>query len=506
MKNKRSKWCYASGCTGRDMTYTLVAMFFISYIQFTHLVNAAQFAVLTGIIVACRVWDAINDPMMGTLISNTKTKFGKYRPWILIGSITNAIILVLMFTVRVDVGSDPNMVLGWWNVAILGLLYLLWGMTFTMNDVSYWSLLPVLAEGKGERDKLTTMVAVFASIGSFIAGGVIPLLTPGNMIIAYRWIAVGFACFFVLSQVMVFCLTHDNANDTFIMSREEMEAQEKEESVSLKDMFKILFRNKQLLVMAVVVLFYTLSSALLTAFGQNFFYFKFGYNGDLVFIFTVIYAVGTLIAQGIYPLLASKLKRMSIVTVSTILTVAGFVLFALFANLPINKTAMFVLLGVASFVIFAAQGTFYMAMLVMLTNTIEYDEWQTGKRNDAITFSVRPFMVKLSGALEIATVSTVLLACGLYQITESVGKIEADISQGLIENAEGVEQIGGLLSQAGDGQLLGLTLCMTIIPIVLMLVCYFLLKKKYIIDEDMYAKMVKEINERKQNNETVKAN
>ena len=182
MKNKRSKWCYASGCTGRDLCYTLVALFFISYIQFTHLVNATQFAVLTAIIVLCRVWDAVNDPMMGTIISNTKTKFGKYRPWVLIGALVNAVVLILMFTVRVDVGTDPNMTLGWWNVAILGILYLLWGMTFTMNDVAYWSLLPVLAEDKKDRDNLTTMVAVFASIGAFIAGGVIPLFTPGNMV------------------------------------------------------------------------------------------------------------------------------------------------------------------------------------------------------------------------------------------------------------------------------------------------------------------------------------
>ena len=299
---------------------------------------------------------------------------------------------------------------------------------------------------------------------------------------------------------MVFFLTHDNKNDTLTISREEMLEQSKEKPVTLKDMFKILFRNKQLLVMAIVVLFYTLSSALLTAFGQNFFYFKFGYNGDLVFIFTVIYAVGTLISQGIFPLLASRMKRMTIVTFSTIVTISGFILFGIFANIPLNPTAMFVLLGISAFIVFAGQGTFYMTMLIMLTNTIEYDEWKTGDRNDAIIFSVRPFMVKLSGAFEILTVSTVLLACGLYQITEDVGAIEAEISQGTIESAAGVEQIGVLLKQAGDGQLVGLTLCMTIIPIILMLICFILLKKKYIIDEEMYDKMVKEIKERKLEN------
>ena len=180
MNNKRSKWCYASGCTGRDLCYTLVSLFLLTYIQYTNLVNTAQFLVLSVIIVLCRVWDAVNDPMMGTIISNTRTRFGKYRPWVLIGCITNLIFFIGMFTIRVDVGSNIN-TLGWYNVAILGVCYLLWGMSFTMNDVSYWSLLPILSEGKKERDQLTTMVAIFASVGQFVAGGVVPMLTTqGN--------------------------------------------------------------------------------------------------------------------------------------------------------------------------------------------------------------------------------------------------------------------------------------------------------------------------------------
>ena len=99
MITKRSKWSYAIGCTGRDMCYTLVSMFLLIYIQYTNLVNEQQFLVLSAIIVLCRVWDAINDPMMGTIISNTKTRFGKYRPWVLIGAITNAIFLVLSVVV-----------------------------------------------------------------------------------------------------------------------------------------------------------------------------------------------------------------------------------------------------------------------------------------------------------------------------------------------------------------------------------------------------------------------
>lgn len=497
MNKKRSKWCYASGCTGRDLCYTLVSLFLLTYIQYTNLVNTTQFIVLSIIIVLCRVWDAINDPMMGTIISNTRTKFGKYRPWILVGCILNAIFLVCMFTIRIDV-KDNIEVLGWWNVGILGVLYLLWGMSYTMNDVSYWSLLPVLSEDKLDRDRLTSMVAIFASVGQFVAGGLVPMLTPGNMVVAYRWIVIIFAIIFLICQLMVFFFTHDNKDDKFIISKEEMNKDEKEKNITIKDMFKILIRNKQLLIMALVVLLYTTASSFLTAFGQNFFYFKFGYEGNLMFIFTIIFAVGTLLSQFFFPLLANKFKRMQIVKVSISATVIGYLGFLITSNLSIDNTLCYLILCVFGIVVFAGQGFFYMTMLIMLTNTIEYDEWKNNERNDAITFSVRPFMVKLSGAIQYLIVSLVLVACGLSSISNKIGEVEDSISKGEIVKEAGIAQISSFLNEVNDSQIFGLTFAMTFIPAVLLIICYVVLKKKYIISEELYDKMTKEIKERKE--------
>ena len=362
--------------------------------------------------------------MMGTIISNTKTRFGKYRPWVLIGAVTNAIFLVLMFTLRADI-ANPNA--GWINVGIVGGLYFLWGMTFTMNDVSYWSLLPRLSESKEDRDKLTTMVAIFASVGAFTAGGLVPMMTTGNEVNGYRMFAIVFASIFLACQLLVFFFTHDNKQNKFMLSKDEFDVEPKENNITLKDMFKILIRNKQLLVMAVIVLFYTTASGFLTAFGQNFFYFKFGYDGNLVFIFTVIYAVGTIASQFIFPLLTKKFNRSQIVKVSLFIAMIGYALFFIISNIPMNKDLCFTLLCIFGILVFGGQGTFYMAMLIMLTNTIEYDEWKNYERNDAVTFSVRPFMVKLSGAIQYGIVSLALVACGLYSITEQIADIKLDV-------------------------------------------------------------------------------
>lgn len=487
--SRKNKWCYSTGCIGRDMTYTLVSMFLLTYVQYTTNLTDFQFSILVAGMVLCRVWDAINDPMMGTIITNTKSKFGKYRPWILIGAITNAIFLVLLFIVRP--GSDIESAKNWWYVGIFILLYLFWGMTFTMNDVSFWSLLPALAKEKKERDNLTTMLAVFASVGAFAAGGLVPILTTGNAIAAYRVIAIVFAIIFVLCQVMVFfCVKEEEPKET-------------QEKINLKKMFKLIFSNKQLVWMALVVLSYSLGSALLNALGQNFFYVEFGYSGNKMFLFTVIYAVGTLISQGAYGFLAAKFKRSMLTKLSMIILILGYALFFAVAVLPFGQdlsTFKFVLLCITGILVFAGQGIFYMAMLVMLANTIEYDEWKTGVRNESIIFSVRPFMVKLAGAIQQLIVLGVLLLTGVKAVSDKIAKLEMQkVTNQLTEEAVKIEA-SNLLSGVDYWQKFGLAASMTLIPIALFVVCYIVVKKKYIIDEELYETMIKEIAERKTNN------
>ena len=525
--NKRNKWSLSVGCVGRDLCYTLVSLFLLTYLQFTGLFNTSQFLVLSVIIVICRVWDAINDPMMGTIITNTNTRFGKYRPWVLIGALLNAVTLVLMFTVRLESG--------WGNVAFIGVMYLLWGMTFTMNDISYWDLLPALTSDKKERDNLTTMVAVFASIGAFASGGLVPILTPGNMVVAYRWIAIICAIVFLACQCLVFFGVHDNPQDKFMLDKEEVMGEQTDEKVTLKGMVKILFSNKQLLVMAVVVFLYSLGSAILNAFGQNFFYFKFGYlvsedgglsGGTMMTIFTVIYALGTIISQAVYPGLAGKFKRDVLVKYSMILIVAGYTIFFFIANL-LSGMLCFIILCLLGIFIFAGQGVFYLTMLVMLTNTIEYGEWQTGKNNAPIIFTIRPFMVKLSGAVQYGVVALTLIICGLYTITNQVGDVEVaigmfnegetminclayleelghDMSKVLPYLANATSDVAGLKEYASSlfvtssGAIWGLTATMCVLPIIMFVVAWYVIKKKYIIDEEMYEKILLEIKERKE--------
>ncbi len=476
---KKSKICYSTGCIGRDMNYTMVSLFIMTYLLYGVGLEGKQLLVATIIMFATRIWDAVNDPMMSTIITNSHFKKGKYRPWVLIGGLTNVLALILMFSTKLT---------GWSYVIFFGFIYLVWESTFTMNDVGYWSMLPALAKEKKSRDQLTTLVALCASIGAFLAGGLIPVLTTGNVINMYRAISIVIAIVFALCQVMVyFCVKEP------VETKEDLN----EEKTTLKDMVKIIFSDKQVLWMSVVVLLYSLGSALLNAFGINYFYFEFGYEPMKVTIFTAIYAAGTLISQMIYPMLAKKFTRSSMVKVSLITSIVGYVLFFILGGSIIQDNSVkFAILCAIGVAIFAGQGIFYLNMLIMLANTIEYNQYNTNQRNESIIFATRPFMVKFASAIQAALLSLVLLVTNLDSVTKKINNLEVDRNKGLITDTELFNQAKLIVSNISDSSKLWYRLSMTLLPILLFAGCYYISQKKYIIDEKLYDKIIRELEER----------
>ena len=139
------KLAYGLGAVGKDMVYMLSA----SYISIYFLDVMGISAVAIGILLmAARVFDAFNDPIMGVLVAKTKTRFGKFRPWLFIGTVTNAVVLYLMFSI-------PPSLDGAGLVAYASVTYILWGVTYTMMDIPYWSMVPAFTESGKEREGLS---------------------------------------------------------------------------------------------------------------------------------------------------------------------------------------------------------------------------------------------------------------------------------------------------------------------------------------------------------------
>lgn len=169
--SNRNLFMYAFGTLGRDFLYNLFNGYLLSFCVFTKSLNTAQFSAITIIIVLARIFDAFNDPIMGGIVENTRTKWGKYKPWQLIGCLTTGVVILVLFNVPAQ---------GWAFIGLLAAMYFLFSITFTMNDISYWGMMPTLTSNAHDRDKLMTVTQISVSIGGGLAGLIIPTFAMGD--------------------------------------------------------------------------------------------------------------------------------------------------------------------------------------------------------------------------------------------------------------------------------------------------------------------------------------
>ncbi|MCP4754380.1 MAG: MFS transporter [Proteobacteria bacterium] len=466
-----SKWVFSSSGAGRDAAYNLISLFLLVYIQFTVTLSVAQFSAVTAIIVLCRVWDAVNDPMMGTIIENTRSRFGKFKPWIIVGAVSNTFVTVTIFWFRPE---------GWSFVVFFGVAYLLWGITWTINDIAWWSMIPSLSSDAKIRDQLMTLVAFFGNAGAFVVGGLVPVVTTGNAVESYRMIALICGLVFLVSQLAVLLYVSEN-RDT-----------EKKEKLRFLDMFRIVSRNRQLLWSVASVFLLYLLGAIINSLGMNFFYFEFGYQGTSMSIFIVFYAVGSLVGTGIYPFLTKKYSRAQLLRVSVCFMTVGYLIMFATGYLPFIPHSIWSFC-VAGLIIFTSQSVVYLIILVQLTNTIEYEQYLTGRRNEAILFSLRPLTAKASGAVQQGIVSLILIVSGIYSLSNRIASLEqANVGVGADISAAA----NAIINQTSPGMLLMLRAGITLVPMVLTWCTYLIIKNKYFIDEKAYDVILDELKKR----------
>lgn len=469
--DKRTKWSYCIGATGRDAAYALVSMYLMTYVQYTMKLTVAQFFVISASIVVCLIWDAVNDLLMGIIIENCHFKWGKFKPWILAGACLNALVIIGLFTIR------PQ---GWGFVAFFAIGYLLWGMTYTMNDIAYWGMLPSLSSDPKVRDTLVTLMSVFICIGQFSVAGIVPTVIAGNAVKAYRVIALIVGLCFIAFQTLV------------VLGVKEQERTDQAEKLSLKGMFRVFNRNDQLKVIGTASLLFNVGSNLLIIFGVNFFYFEFGYSesGNLIFLFTVMYGLGTLTSQALYAFVSGKCSRMTIIRICMAAVTTGYVLLLAFGYLlPKNL----ILLNAIGFGIFFFQGFYNLAVIVMLNNTIEYDEYRFSERHDSVISAVRSFSVKLAGALNQGISALVLILSGIYVTSQSISELEIEVGKGTLTSESALSQANAAIAAVQPWQTFTLRLGMVLIPVLTLLAAYLLIRKKYRISEEEYDRMVGEM-------------
>jgi melibiose permease/lactose/raffinose/galactose permease len=167
-KSGSNRFTFGLGTVGRDMLYSLVSLYLIVYM--TEILNLPDSTMLWigGIFTALRIFDAFNDPVMGFLVDNTRSRFGKFKPWIAVGGLVGGILTVLFFT---DLGLT-----GAGYIVSFVVIYLVWDLTYGANDIAYWSMLPSLTVDQKEREKIGSFARICANVGMYICVvGIIPI-------------------------------------------------------------------------------------------------------------------------------------------------------------------------------------------------------------------------------------------------------------------------------------------------------------------------------------------
>ncbi|MCL2126942.1 MAG: glycoside-pentoside-hexuronide (GPH):cation symporter [Treponema sp.] len=447
---KRNRWTFGLGTIGRDMVYSLVSMYLIYYLTDVINISTGVMWWIAGIILVARIYDALNDPVMGFIVDNTRSRWGKFKPWIAIGAVLSSVFTILLFT-------DFNLAGGAF-VGAFTAFYLMWGMSYTANDISYWSMLPALSVDQKEREKIGAIARICANVGLFfVVAGIVPV--TGLLGERFGGLQKGWFVFAVMVTAVMAagqCVTLFGVKETGAIIG-------KKQSTPLRELFGIIVKNDQLFFTAIAMSLFMIGYVTTASFGIYFFKYAYGDEG-MYAVFALVLGVSQITALAIFPLFSKRFERKTLYTAAIVLIAAGY---AVFFFAPVT-TMLFI--GAAGILIFVGQSFVQLLMLMFLADSVDYGHWKLGKRNDSITFSLQPLINKMGGAVSSGVVSAVIIVSGIKDA----------------ETAADVTATG----------LLMMKIAMLVFPLLCIAASYVIYRRKYIIDSRFYGRILSDLRER----------
>lgn len=445
MLTLKEKVGYGIGAFGKDLVYALVSGFILFYFNDVLGISASFTGVMMMI---AMLFDAFNDPIMGVLVEKTRSKYGKFRPWIFLGTLLNAFVLYLMFSI-------PSSFSGGTLLFYASLMYVLWGMTYTLMDIPFWSMIPSLTKPGKEREELSVIGRTSSSIGfaipTVLTMIVVPLLASSERL-GFSYFALFIAIIFVITEII--CVLSVKEKTT-----------ENKKTVKVKDMFKALLHNDQTLIVVIGIVIFNASTSLTTQLALYFFKYDIG-NEQFFSLFGAIGGAAQIIAMVIFPLLRKKFSLQQLLYLAIGCCIFGYLALFILASIKLTYIA---LLGIAAFIIYFGGGIITILTTVFLSDTIEYGEYKNGDRNEGVTFSMQTFVVKLASAFAV-----LIAGIGLDLV-------------GLDQN----------LPVQSEQTLLGLRLIMTVLPIIRLIIMIIVFKRKYILNDNKMKEIINVLNNKK---------
>lgn len=451
----KEKVSYALGAVGKDMVYMLTASYILYYYEDLLGVKAYIMGV---ILMVARVFDAFNDPVMGVLVAKTRTKWGKFRPWLFLGTVLNSVFLFLLFTV-------PPALDGAGLIAYVSAIYIIWGVTYTMMDIPFWSMIPAFTRSGRERESMSTLGRASAGVGSSLISIItmksVFMLGNGNELEGFKWFSLIIAVLFIF--FILFTCTSIKEKSTVNV-----------DSPSIKEMFRSLIRNDQAMTIVITIVLINCSVYITTNLLIYFFKYDFG-GGNWYNTFGLYntFGGGMQIVSMIllFPLLRKFMSTTKIFYLSLLSIIFGYLIF--YGMTFFNMSSLGALL-VPSFFIFAANGILLVLTTVFLANTVEYGELKNNRRDESVIFSMQTFVVKLASGAAALIVSICL----------SIFNLSGDVE-------------GEVMAASADS-IAGLRVTMTLVPIIGLTAALIYFKRRYILTDKKVEEIAGEIRQRRE--------
>lgn len=454
---------YACGTFGHDVFYAMIGTYFMIFVT-SNLFNsdnptndAYMIGIVTTIILVLRIAELFVDPFIGNIIDKTKTRWGRFKPWVLGGAVVAAVTLAMLFT---DFGgltvSNPTLYL-----IIFAIVYFIMDIFYSAKDVAIWSMIPALSFDSHERE----VTATIARIGSvFGAQMVTVIVMPVVLYFSVNqnggagdptgWFA--FACIgggiATLGAIILGLGTHEQENAL----------RENKEETSAKDVMKVLTRNDQLLWMAIAYLVYGIGINIVNNFNLYYFIYVIG-DATKFSILGVINTVIGLLAVAAFPILTTKFSRRKLFFSSIAVMTAALVLYAMSGT---NVTLALVAAGLFTL----PQALIFLVVLMTITDSVEYGQLKLGHRDEAVCLCVRPLVDKFAGAVSSGIIGLAAIWVGMT----------------------GGASASGLTAD----NMMRLQIVMFAAPIILMIVGALIYRAKVTLTEQEHARIVEELEEK----------
>lgn len=447
--DKRNQIYFGLGTIGRDMFYALEANALIYYLSNVMRLPIGVYVATSLVFTVLRVFDALNDPLMGLVIDNVRSKHGKFKPPMLLGAVVGGACYLVLFA---DFGLR-----NYWFVAVFAIAYLLWDIFYGLNDIAYWSMLPSLSVNQKVREKMGAFARICANIGMFaIMVGWQPITSAmGNT--SSAWFTVALVVTVLMLVFQMFTLFG-------VKEKRGMFAEtQKQEKTTLRDLCQVIGQNDQLLWTTLAMALFLTGYMTTTTCSIYYMEYVFG-NKDLYAVLAAVVGVAQLSALLVFPLFSKRFSREQLYLWATVLVMAGYVVFFFAEN-------SLTLVVIAALLLFVGQAFIQLLILMFLSDTIEYGQWKFHKRSESITLSLQPFINKIGGALSMGIVSLALVWSGIKTGDTAAASID-DTGKFVIKCV------------------------MLLLPMVLILIGYVIYRFKFKINAKFYGQIIAELTAR----------